>query len=291
LGRVNEIYNYFLRPYPLRIGLRKALRQGALFGFFVGAFLVFFRPFGLYSMDRKYDYILWGFGLITFLAAIVNDWLVPLLAPNWFREKKWVLWKEVVLILYNIWFIATANFAYMVFFTTTKLTWATYGQMSLYTLGIGSIPIGFGIAVRQHTLAQRYKKEAEAFHPQVSAEPDHSVLSVKGNNQKERIELKVNEFLFAEAEGNYVTMAFLKDDHLKKEMIRSTLKEVHDQFKGHSSIHQVHRSYLANLDLVDRVSGNSQGLQLHFNHSDAFVPVSRRKAREIKPIIDRTVRP
>lgn len=109
-------------------------------------------------MDRKYDYILWGFGLITFLAAIVNDWLVPLLAPNWFREKKWVLWKEVVLILYNIWFIATANFAYMVFFTTTKLTWAAYGQMSLYTLGIGSIPVGFGIALRQHTLAQRYKK-------------------------------------------------------------------------------------------------------------------------------------
>ena len=109
-------------------------------------------------MDRKYDYILWGFGVITFLSSLVNDWLVPLLAPNWFREKKWVLWKEVALILYNVWFIATANFAYMVFFTTTKLTWATYGQMSLYTLGIGSIPIGFGIAVRQHTLAQRYKK-------------------------------------------------------------------------------------------------------------------------------------
>lgn len=114
---------------------------------------------------------------------------------------------------------------------------------------------------------------------------------MKGNNQKEQIELTVDQFLYAEAEGNYVTLAFLSSEHLKKEMIRSTLKEVHDQFDGHASIQQVHRSYLANLDLVDRVSGNSQGLQLHFAHSDAFVPVSRRKAREIKPIIDHAVRP
>lgn len=288
---MNKILNYFQRPYPLKIGLNKALRQGAFFGFFVGAFLVFFRPFGLYEVDRKYDYILWGFGLITFLASLINDWIVPKLIPGWFREKNWNVGREVVFILYNIWFIATANFAYLVTFSTTQLTWAAYGDISMYTLGIGCLPVSFGIAIRQHTLAQRYKKQAEDFHPQVSSAPDQTSLVVKGNNQKEQIELTVDQFLYAEAEGNYVTLAFLRSKQLKKEMIRSTLKEVHDQFQGHSSIHQVHRSYLANLDLVDRVSGNSQGLQLHFAQSDAFVPVSRRKAREIKPIIDSTVRP
>lgn len=282
---------YWKRPYPLHVGWRKALRQGFVFGLFVGAFLVFFRPFGLYDTPRKYDYLLWGFGGVTFLASLFNDGLLPILLPKFFRELRWNTGREIAFILYHVWFIATANYVYLLIWTSTKLSWAAYGQMCLYTLGIGLFPIIFGIALRQRQLYDRYHKQAEDIYPAAPEKPDESILVIEGKNDKERLELPARELLFLEAEGNYVILGFERDGSLQKEMFRSTLREVMDQLTDHPSMEQVHRSFSANLDRVVRVSGNSQGLQLHFDESDLAIPVSRRKAPEIKGLLEHTVRP
>ncbi|QTN37843.1 LytTR family transcriptional regulator [Cryomorphaceae bacterium] len=282
---------YFAQPYPLHIGWFKAMRQGLIFGFFVGAFLVFFRPFGLYEVDRKYDYLLWGFGLVTFLSTVINDGIFPSLFPQLFRERTWNIGRELLFILYNVWFIATANYMYLLLWTSTELSWSAYGRMSAYTIGIGLMPITFGIAFRQRQLYERYKRQADNIQPTAPQEPDDSPILIEGKNDNERLELKTGELLYLEAEGNYVIVGYKRKDVVHKELIRSTLREVLDQLSDHPSVEQVHRSFAANLDRVETVTGNSQGLQLHFAGSEVSIPVSRRKAPEIKGLLEHTVRP
>lgn len=288
---MKALTKYWKQPYPLYIGWLKAIRQGLIFGLFVGAFLVFFRPFGLYEVDRKYDYLLWGFGVVTFLATIFNDAVLPMVMPSTFRERRWNMGREILFILYHIWLIATANYAYLLIWTTTKLSWAAYGQMCLYTLGIGLFPVTFGIALRQRQLFDKYTKQAEDIHPTAPESPDESMLTLVGKNDNEELHLAAQELLYVEAEGNYVVVGYERDRAIHKEMIRSTLREVMDQLGDHDSIEHVHRSFLANLDRVNKVTGNSQGLQLHLGESVVEIPVSRRKAPEIKGLLEHTVRP
>ncbi|MCE2495521.1 MAG: LytTR family transcriptional regulator DNA-binding domain-containing protein [Flavobacteriales bacterium] len=288
---MNALLRYCKRPYPLHVGWAKALRQGFIFGLLVGAFLVFFRPFGLYSVDRKYDYVLWGFGAVTFLATLFNDGILPKLLPSFFHERKWNTGKEIAFVLYHIWFIGTANFAYLLLLTTTKLIWTAYGQICMYTLGIGLFPVVLGIAIRQRQLFDRYSGQAEQIHPTQPTRPDVSAVVISGKNDNEQLELPAQNLLYLEAEGNYVIVGFEKDGALQKEMLRSTLRELLEQLNEHPSLEQVHRSFVANLDRVDRVTGNSQGLQLHFGESGVEIPVSRRKVPEIKELLEHTVRP
>lgn len=78
-------------------------------------------------------------------------------------------------------------------------------------------------------------------------------LIIKGRNQDDEVELIETEFVFAEAQQNYVTIAFRQDGDLKKEVIRATLKEVQDQLPFAK---RVHRSFLLNLTYLKKTEGN-----------------------------------
>ena len=60
-----------------------------------------------------------------------------------------------------------------------------------------------------------------------------------------------------------------------------------DQLKTVSTIERCHRSYLVNTALVDYVSGNAQGYQLHLKGTDQEVPVGRTFAPTILKEIGR----
>ncbi|MDX5427338.1 MAG: LytTR family transcriptional regulator [Bacteroidota bacterium] len=277
-----DMINFLTKPYPIDLNLRKAILSGLLFGLFVGGFLVVFRPFGLYSVDRQYDIYLWGFGLVTALAVFFNQAVLPLFFPRFFREEKWNVGKEIGITLFNIWMIAGLNLLYAGWLNPGNLTWSAYLQFLWMTLAVGLIPVGFGVAYRQRRLEKHYQQEARSIDPHPSDEHSLGKVVIQGENQGEQLEIEPEDLLFAQAEGNYLTIYFLVLDKPSKVVFRMTLRQLEDALKGAENILTVHRSWLANLQRVTRVSGNSQGLLLHFSDVSIEVPVARRRAKEVK---------
>lgn len=86
---------------------------------------------------------------------------------------------------------------------------------------------------------------------------------------------KVDELLFARADGNYVILNILKDGFLKSELKRITLKQLETQLAAYPYLLRCHRAYLVNVQRVAKLSGNSQGYLTSFDETEDRVPVSR----------------
>src|SRR5690606_9139494 len=80
-------------------------------------------------------------------------------------------------------------------------------------------------------------------------------LVIRGRNRGEVLRLSLEEFVFAEAQQNYVSIYRRADGSVHKDLIRAPLSEVERQIPGAV---RIHRSYLVNPAHVVRVDGNSR---------------------------------
>ncbi|WP_090078161.1 LytTR family DNA-binding domain-containing protein [Halpernia frigidisoli] len=94
---------------------------------------------------------------------------------------------------------------------------------------------------------------------------------IKGNSQNENIKFSEKNFLMANAQSNYVDIYYLKDDVLRKEMIRSTLSNI---IKEIPTAEQVHRSYIVNPSQIEKISGNTRKGSIAIRHIKEEVPIS-----------------
>jgi DNA-binding LytR/AlgR family response regulator len=121
-------------------------------------------------------------------------------------------------------------------------------------------------------------------HLRGSVDANHTLITLESENGSE-LKLDASKVRFVEAMQNYVTVWFVVDGKLKKEVLRSTLIAAEKQFE-HSDVVRCHRSYLVNVDAIEKVSGNAQGLKLKLQDvSDMEIPVSRSFIPTIKELL------
>lgn len=104
-------------------------------------------------------------------------------------------------------------------------------------------------------------------------------------NTKESVSLLLSDFLFAEAEGNYVSVHYIAHGEEKQAMLRTSMKNVVTSLCTDGDIMQCHRAYIVNLRQVESVEGRSSGIGLRLRHCDTIVPVSKSYANEVKECI------
>ncbi|MCQ2189270.1 MAG: LytTR family transcriptional regulator [Paludibacteraceae bacterium] len=99
-------------------------------------------------------------------------------------------------------------------------------------------------------------------------------ITITGTTQ-ENVTLSPSDFLFAEAEGNYISIYFKKDGKAERRQLRQTMKQLAFELEEYPRIMRIHRAFLVNLDQISRVDGNSQGYRLKIDGYDGEIPVSR----------------
>ncbi len=102
-----------------------------------------------------------------------------------------------------------------------------------------------------------------------------TIYKLKGNGKYEILELPLGDLLFIESVGNYCDIYYLEADVVKKVTFRSALASFAETLPS-NTILKTHRSFLVNLNKVQKVTGNAQGYQLSLQHfDDKTIPVSR----------------
>jgi DNA-binding LytR/AlgR family response regulator len=72
---------------------------------------------------------------------------------------------------------------------------------------------------------------------------------------------------------------------IRNQMVRCSLINAEDVVKDFKFIFKCHRSYLVNINYIDRFEGNSQGYRLFFDAINFPIPVSRNSATKLKELI------
>lgn len=140
-----------------------------------------------------------------------------------------------------------------------------------------------GVLMERSRLAEVSKQESMT---DTSSSKEERIM-LEGST-KESVSLLLSDFIFAESEGNYVSIHYMENPSTgseqteKQTMLRTSMKNVVAILCVNTEIIQCHRAYIVNLRHVQSVEGRSSGIGLKLRHCDTIVPVSKSYVNEVK---------
>jgi hypothetical protein len=246
----------FVDSWWLPVGLGCA--TGAILAFIV----LFMEPMGTDRYSASFRTLrLSGYGLCVLLPFL----LVHALTRWWIERNNavWRAWHELltttllVTLIFNAAYLYNAVIVNEISLSLERwidfITWTTIPYLPLLVPPALLIRRAIIVALGERTGEER--------------------RIVQGRNQDDRLRLAASDFVFAEAEQNYVTLHYLRHGKPEQRMFRATLAEIEAQLPGAA---RVHRSFLVNTERVETVTGNARKRRARLQGCDREVPVSPR---------------
>jgi hypothetical protein len=276
--------NPFNKPYPFNDDLKHNSKIIFFISAGVLAFLMLFQPFDIGLLPtRDMYYLIIGFGVITFLSMSFYLLFLPSLFPKNYFSAKWNVKKEI---FWNLWItftILTAYFFYSKFLGVLKFDF--YMVIKLILTAI--IPISALILINQNRMFRSRGKtvatEDKILKDNILEQGD--MVHFVSDYQKDSLAIKVSLLLFIRSANNYIEVFWKEGDAVKNQMVRCSMSYAEDLLKENKFIVKCHRSYIVNINYIDRFEGNLQGYKLYFEKIDFPIPVSKNFAGKLEGLI------
>jgi len=273
------------KPYPFNDNFNHNLK--VVFGISLGVFLFlqFFQPFELQSIESENKtYIFLGGSIITLLALAFNLLVLPEIFPRLLSSENWKIKKEI---LWNLWILFTIGIGY--FFYTQFVEFLEFNIFIIIKiLLISTIPVALLITINQDRLLKANLKTAIELNKKVSdyqneiEVPKKQIICFISDNEKEKVEIDINDLLFIRSANNYIEIFRKKGKDYNKYLLRSSLQKAEENLKNFIFIFKCHRTSIVNINNITEITGNSQGYKLKFENIDEEIPVSRSYSNELK---------
>lgn len=274
-------------------------------------FFVVFQPFGIsrFGMQERL-LISCGLLVIAFASCLACEGIVRYvfrMPPDTGRGPRYMMRRGIVFQLCNILMLTVCLSLYFSRFVNNE---QVDNHLSLeHSLGVLGASVGccFFIGLywrnvywKRHyarqlqeaqllngVLMERARVAESVLEPQsgCDVEPERVVLE---GSTRESVTLLLSDFLYAESEGNYVSIHYFRSaqdgtERIEQQtMLRTSMKNVVSTLCVGSQIMQCHRAFIVNLCHVQSVEGRSSGIGLRLRHCGTVVPVSKSYVSEVK---------
>ena len=308
---MNKILLYLNKPYPLEERKSAQIKLALIFGFVVFMLMYFVKPFGFSGSSKQLLVNSLYAGALTSLAIAFDFFILFPLFPQFFKEEKWTIAREIIFTLIIITTIATFNVLAGKLFWDDTLTFASWLKMIFFTGVVGIAPATISILINQTRLLKKYRNEVvsinehlphkefneavidkvlENFEPlhadkdaiKIQTELAPQPIIITSENEKENLSLSPQDFLAATSADNYVKIFYTQNNQLKTTIIRSTLKKLEETSASFATLFRCHRTAIVNLVQVEKVNGTAQGYKLKLAFMVDEIPVSRNLNKELK---------
>jgi hypothetical protein len=225
--------------------------------------------------------------LMGAVLALITTVIIPYYAQGFFDESKWTLkrnliWSGIMAVIFIV-----LGYLGLTIYDKQPLLWGTFLWFLVHELFI-LIPLALIVnLVNQYYLLKRHLKIAAGLNSiqHVGEPPNDKLAPMEFDVDKyTKVKVDVNQIVYVEALGNYITVVY-DDQGIKKITIRESLRNLEQKIIQAETMYRPHRSYLINIKYILKVSGDAQGLKIHFRNIDNIVPVSRNKIKEFKGLI------
>lgn len=219
-------------------------------------------------------------------------WL--LLFPGWFNNKNWTLGKDFIVFSYQLISIGFTIWAINNYRNLEDER--GYGRAVFLVFTIGILPYALITFIKHNRYLKQSLKEAEQMNLQlkslqnahhaeagVSSVTDHPAYLIL---TKSSVKIPVSEFLFAESKGNNLYINHTHQNRPKTEIMRCTINEFSENNLLYPSLLRCHRSYIINMDKVQKIQGNASGYQLVLSTDLPIVTVARSYVNIFKMKLD-----
>ncbi len=283
------ISNWLNKPFPIIESFKQKVITSLLFATFIFTFLLVFQPFSIAAIESNKTLYLFGFFVITFVVMIINFLILPLIFKKALDPDNWTIKKNIYFELWHIIIIAVFNWLYSSIASPEILQSeeSIRVQHSLFsflyiTISVGIFPIIFLTIYAEMYLSNKHKIIAEELSNRIhSSNKENTALRIVSENNKEIIEIELQQFLCISSEGNYANIFYSENGKTTKKLIRNSLAKLADQLSNFDSIKRCHRSYIVNMEHVSQVNGNARNYNFILEKLDFSIPVSRNFPKSI----------
>lgn len=218
------------------------------------------------------------FGLVTLLASALwglgKKWLI---GPD--AERTWTVGKAITDTLGLIALIGVGNWILSAVLFGESLTASNLWRWERMTLAVATAPVAVGFLLSYLNLVKKYRDiaaRADAVIHQRSTSPaGPQFIILEGENKEDRLTVPAAQLLLITSADNYVEIRHFTEEGISRTLLRSTLRRMENSLSSHPQFMRCHRTAIVNLDYVERISGNAQGLRLHLRGLADPIPVSR----------------
>ncbi len=281
------VLTIFNQPFPINTWRRYWMR-GAGFGLFVFFFLLIFQPFrpDLYPPSTLlFTSAVYGAttGVIIFSGSFV---LVKIIA-RCIEEETWTLGKQILWNIFLMICITFANVLVTQWMHQIRIPLSFYFTMLQWVFSLGVLPVVIAELLTYNHFLRKYERAAAQsphhLHPGIIQKneadpgclPDPEIVLLHGENLGEVLEIRASELVAVQSLDNYVNIYWESSGNLQTTLLRNTLSDIASQLTCISHFYRCHRSWLVNMNRVQQVQGNAQGLRLSLKLLHHKVPVSR----------------
>ena len=250
----------------------------------VAVSLLMLRPWGVLS--HRWGHVLFALScsLLSAIAESIHLLLLPRIFTKWYAREDWTYRKEILSTVLMLFTTAVFTYIFFVIVFRMPVNWKIFSIFIISFLVIVPLPAGFVLMWNRNLLLARNLKMANAMNEHLlemmnDAQPqdkksENPILSF-ADGKNNYFEFPANDFLYAEANGNYVNLIYMKEGTSEKRMFRSTMKSIEEKTADIHFIVRCHRAYLVNTLRIKMVTGNAQECLLHMEGCKTPVPVSR----------------
>lgn len=277
----SKLADFLSQPYPFYYRGKTLFVISSCIFAVTFLFNYFFQPFQVNLLEHRMGYV-WICIIHALIPSLLFLVLFSLIQKIDSIDEKWNVKVEIWVILLYLILVGILNFLVRDFIYTNPDNWSAYHfWVELKnTLLAGILFIFIFIPLNFKRLHDRYREKSAQlipFQPSIKPVEIEKIIPIKTQLIVDNFELKINQFLFAKAEKNYVEIYIEHENGIQKMVKRITLTELENQLKVFSFVMKTHRSYLVNLKKIESISGNAQGYQLKLRDFKNSIPVSRSK--------------
>ena len=108
-----------------------------------------------------------------------------------------------------------------------------------------------------------------------------SLISIRDSRGVLQLSIAKENLLYIESADNYICIWYTKNEQLKKQLMRITMKEINEQLAD-TNIVRCHRSYMVNLDLVKVMRREKENLFLELGVPNVKeIPISKTYGEQV----------
>ena len=275
---LNNIRYYLNKEFSKNIYVKQPV-LGCLFLIILSVLFTYvYHP---HQVTESYYY---GYHTTIFIYAsliYVFSLLICFIFKLFFKNKIWKFKYELGFLLCLLFFIGLASYVGGFFIEDT-----TYTRLRFYTF-IDSVSNAMTICfiptvlptILAITLAYNKKK--------IKVNQEVSIVNIKSKTGKDHIKFVLEDFVYAESQGNYVEFVFFNSNEIKKKLIRTSISYVEKQLLEYNVILKTHRAFLVNINWVVSKTGNALGYKIQLKNMDKELIVSRSKIKEFDDLLEK----
>ena len=261
---------------------------------FIVVALAVFKPFGLDAWQWQAYIHLVVLGVIGVFICMITDIILKYIVkmPRSFKKgAEYIIRRNLWFQLINTPLVALGICLYRHFVLSGRVESNHFSVVNfletLVIIAFCSFAIGlyWRFKFRSKYLAMELEETRLLNEELKKVQEESGELTLTGTTN-ESVTLQVSHLLFIEAVGNYVKVSHLRNEQVRTDMLRATVKQMEETLLGYPMIVRCHRAFLVNLGQVEQIISHSGSTQLLIKHCHESLPVSRSNMVQVKAAIN-----